>query len=198
MDKRDDTRREILLDVCNEPIASIDALVEQCHRALSAQLWKTCCWPDGGLNWKIGDYNYLVVFVEPGEDTSLYMQFWSEPRERVWTEIVSGDRWCPGAFAHPVRRSATHSRRAATRAAGVPGTSRKSSSTRRRTPKRRHSDAADLRGLRVRGQWRLNIERHRGERAEHRPVYTNVTPEDFAKVATRAGVATVTRAATPL
>jgi hypothetical protein len=43
MDKRDDTRREVLLDVRNEPITSIDALVEQCHRALSAQLWMTCC-----------------------------------------------------------------------------------------------------------------------------------------------------------
>ena len=44
-----------------------------------------------------------------------------------------------------------------------------------------------------RGQWRLSIERHRGERADHRPVYTSVTPEDFAKVAARAGYqATVT------
>ena len=34
MDKRNDTRQEVLLDVCNEPISSIDALVEQCHRAL--------------------------------------------------------------------------------------------------------------------------------------------------------------------
>jgi len=37
-----------------------------------------------------------------------------------------------------------------------------------------------------RGQWRLDIERHRGERADHDPVYTSLTPEDFAKVATRA------------
>ena len=44
-----------------------------------------------------------------------------------------------------------------------------------------------------RGQWRLEIERHRGERAGHDAVYTSVTPEDFAKVATRAGChATVT------
>jgi hypothetical protein len=45
-----------------------------------------------------------------------------------------------------------------------------------------------------RGQWRLSIERHRGERADHRPVYTSVTPEDFAKVASHAGFqATVTK-----
>ena len=33
MNKRNDTRREVLLDVRDEPITSIDALVEQCHRA---------------------------------------------------------------------------------------------------------------------------------------------------------------------
>jgi hypothetical protein len=26
----------------------------------------------------------------------------------------------------------------------------------------------------------LKVERHRGERADHRPVHTSVTPEDFA------------------
>ena len=96
MNKRNDTRREVLLDVRDEPIMSIDALVEQCHRALSAQLWMTCCWSESGSGWKIGDYNYLVVSVEPDEDTSLYVQFWSEPRERVcggnrFGRIVS---WC--------------------------------------------------------------------------------------------------------
>ena len=50
-----------------------------------------------------------------------------------------------------------------------------------------------------RGQWRLDIERHRGERADHDPVYTSVTPEDFAKLATRAGCrATVTKSGAPL
>jgi hypothetical protein len=38
-----------------------------------------------------------------------------------------------------------------------------------------------------RGQWRLEVERHRGERADHDPVYTSVTPDDFAKAAARAG-----------
>jgi hypothetical protein len=49
MNKRNDTRREVLLDVRDEPIMSIDALVEQCHRALSAQLWMTCCWSEKRL-----------------------------------------------------------------------------------------------------------------------------------------------------
>ena len=41
--------------------------------------------------------------------------------------------------------------------------------------------------LGYRGQWRLEIERHKGERAGHDLVYTSVTPDDFAKIASRAG-----------
>jgi hypothetical protein len=98
MDKRDDTRREVLLDVRNEPI-TIETLVEHCHRALSAQLWTTSCWSEDGSGWKIGDFNYLVVSVAPDAETSLYVQFWSEPREPVLTEIGSGE-WCPGAIRY--------------------------------------------------------------------------------------------------
>ena len=60
MDKRDDTQREVLLDVCDEPITSIDALVAHCYRALSAQLWTTCCWPEDGSGWKIGVYTSVT------------------------------------------------------------------------------------------------------------------------------------------
>ena len=189
MNKRNDTRQEVLLDVRSEPIMSIDALVEQCHRALSAQLWMTCCWSESGSNWKIGDYNYLVVSVEPDEDTSLYVQFWSEPRERVLAEISSGE-WGPGAIRYigSAERNALDARGYAR--GGRAGNYEKelvidSAAT---------AEAAALEVLQIffevfgyRGQWRLNIERHRGERADHRPVYTSVTPEDFAKVATHAG-----------
>ena len=189
MDKRNDTRQEILLDVRNEPITSIDELVAQCHRALSAQLWMTCYWSEGGSNWKIGDFNYLVVSVEPDEDTSLYVQFWAEPRERVWMEIGSGET-CPGAIRYigSAQRNALEARGYAR--GGRAGNYEKelvidSAAT---------AEAAALEVLQIffevfgyRGQWRLSIERHRGERADHRPVYTRVTPEDFAKVAARAG-----------
>ena len=62
--------------------------------ALSAQLWTTCCWSKDDSGWKIGDFNYLVVSVAPDADTSLYVQFWSEPGERVLLEVGSGE-WCP-------------------------------------------------------------------------------------------------------
>ena len=202
MDKRDDTRREVLLDVRNEPVTSIDALVEHCHRALSAQLWTTCCWSEDGSGWKIGDFNYLVVSVAPDADTSLYVQFWSEPRERVLTEVGSGE-WCPGAIRYigPAQRKALDAR----------GYSRGGRA--RNFGKELVIDspaAAEAAALEVlhiffevfgyRGQWRLDIERHRGERADHDPVYTSVTPDDFAKVAAHAGChATVTNSGdTPL
>ena len=56
------------------------------------------------------------------------------------------------------------------------------------------AEAAALEALHVlfevfgyRGQWRLAVKRHRGERAEHEPVYSSVSPDDFAKVASSAG-----------
>jgi hypothetical protein len=195
MDTRDDTRREVLLDARDEPITSVDALVEQCHRALSAQLWMTCCWAEGGSNWKIGDYNFLVVSVEPDEDTSLYVQFWSEPRERVVAEIGSGES-CPGAIRYigSAQRNAFEARGYARGAhAGNYGKELVIDTA-------AAAEAAALEVLQIffdvfgyRGQWALNVRRHRGERADHRPIYTSVTPEDFAKVAVRAGCqATVT------
>jgi hypothetical protein len=196
MDKRSETREELLLDVCDEPITSIENLIEHCHRALSAQLWMTCYWSKGGANWKIGDFNYLVVSVQPDVDTSLYVQFWAEPRERVWTEIGSGEM-CPGAIRYigSAQRNAIEARGYAR--GGRAGNYEKelvidSASA---------AEAAALEVLRIffevfgyRGQWRLKVERHRGERADHRPVHTSVTPEDFAKVAADAGYeATVTK-----
>jgi len=202
MNKRDDTRREVLLDVRDEPIMSLDALVEQCHRALSAQLWMTCCWFENGSGWKIGDCNDLVVSVEPDEETSLYVQFWSEPRERVWMEIGSGES-CPGAIRYvgSAQRNALEARGYAR--GGRAGNHEKELLI----DSAAAAEAAALEALQIffevfgyRGQWQLHIERHFSERADQRPVYTNVTPEDLAKVATRVGFqATVTNSGdTPL
>ena len=169
MDKRDDTQREVLLDVRNEPITSIDALVEHCHRALSAQLWTTCCWSEDDSGWKIGDFNYLVVSVAPDADTSLYVQFWSEPRERVLTEVGSGER-CPGAIRYigPAQRKALDARGYAL------GGRAQNYGKELVIDSPAAAEAAALEVLQIffevfgyRGQWRLDIERHRGERADH-------------------------------
>ena len=195
MDKRHDTRQEVLLDVRNEPITSLEELVEQCHRVLSAQVWTTCCWSEGS-GWKIGDFNYLVVSVAPDADTSLYVQFGSEPGERVLTEVSSGE-WCPSAIRYigPAQREALVARGYAL------GGRARNYQKELVIDSPAAAEAAALDVLQVffevfgyRGQWRLDVERHRGERADHDAVYTSVTPEDFAIVATRAGwKATVTK-----
>jgi hypothetical protein len=165
-------------------------------------LWTTCCWSEDGSGWKIGDFNYLVVSVAPDADTSLYVQFWSEPRERVLTEIGSGE-WCPGAIRYigPAQRKALDARGYAL------GGRARNYGKELVIDSAAAAEAAALEVLQIffevfgyRGQWRLDIERHRGERADHDPVYTSVSPDDFAKVAARAGChATVTNSGdTPL
>lgn len=189
MDRRNDTQREVLLDARGTPITSIDELIQQCHRALSAHVWTTCRWSEDGSGWKIGDFNYLVVSAAPDAQTSLYVQFWSEPRERVLMEVGSGER-CPGAIRTigPAERKALEAR------GFTPGGSARNYEKEMLIDSAECAEAAALDALHIffdvfgyRGQWRLEIERHRGERADHEPVYTSLTPEDFAKVAARAG-----------
>jgi hypothetical protein len=195
MNIRDNTQEEVLVDILDEPITSIDALVKRCHPALSAQLWTTCCWPDDCSSWKIGDFNFLVVSIEPDTNTSLYVQFWSEPHESVLMEVGSGER-CPGAIRYigPAQRKALDDR------GYKRGGSAKNYQKELVINSASDAEVAAHEALQIvfdvfgyRGQWRLGIKRHRGERAEHDPVYNSVTPEDFAKVAASAGfAATVT------
>ena len=196
MNKRDETWQEVLLDIRKRPITSMDELVEHCHRALSAQVWTTCCWSENGAGWKIGDFNYLVVSVAPDEETSLYVQVWSEPRERVLMEVGSGER-CPSAIRYigPTQRKSLDER------GYTVGGGAKNYQKELVIDSPAAAEAAALEMLQVffevfgyRGQWRLEVERYRGERAEHAAVYTSLTPEDVAKAATRAGYrATVTK-----
>jgi hypothetical protein len=170
-------------------MADFEELVERCHRALSAHLWTTCRWSEHGAEWKIGDFNFLILSVEPDADSSLYVQFWSEPREQVAMEVGSGE-WCPGAIRYigPAQRKA------------LDGLGYKVGGRARNFGKELVVDSAAaaetaaLDALRVlfdvfgyRGQWRLEVKRHQGERAEHEPVYKSVSPDDFAKVAAHAG-----------
>ncbi len=195
MDKRDHTLREVLLEKRDEPFASLDELVEHCHRALSAHLWTTCRWSQDGAGWKVGDFNYLVVSVAPDADSSLYVQFWSEPREGVLTEVGSGE-WCPGAVRYigPAQRKALDAR-GYTRGGRAQNYQKEVD-----VDSAAAAEGAALEVLQIffdvfgyRGQYQLDVERHRGERADRDLVYTAVTSHDFAKVASRAGFdATVT------
>ncbi len=104
-------------------------------------------------------------------------------------EIGSGE-WCPGAIRYigPSQRKALEARGYAL------GGRARNYEKELVIDSAAAAEAAALEVLQIffevfgyRGQWRLDIERHRGERADHGPVYTSVTPEDFAKVAARAG-----------
>jgi Putative bacterial sensory transduction regulator len=197
MDQRDETRTETLLGVLDPPVTSIEELVERSHRALSAHLWATCCWSDDGADWKIGDFNFLVLSVEPDADASLYVQFWSEPCEHVLMEVGSGE-WCPGAIRYigPAQRNALDGR--GYKVGGRARNYRKEVVI----DSAAAAESAALEALHVlfdvfgyRGQWKLEVKRHRGERADHQPVYTSLSPDDFAKVAVDAGCdATITKA----
>lgn len=191
MEMRNDMQREVLLEILDEPITSMDALVMRSHRALSAQLWTTCCWPDDGSSWKIGDFNFLILSVETDADTRLYVQFWSEPHEPVLMEVGSGER-CPGAIRH----IGSAQRKILENHGYKCGGGARNYQRELVINSAADAEAAALEALSIvfdvfgyRGQWPLEIERHRGERAEHDPVYKSVTPEDFAKVAASAGFA---------
>ena len=110
MEKRDETQQEVLLDVNKEPITSIDVLVEHCHRALSAQLWTTCCW---SRTAQAGKSAISTILSSPSRRTPIQpvRPFWSEPCERVLREVGSGE-WCPGAIRYvgPAQRKALEAR----------------------------------------------------------------------------------------
>lgn len=184
------TERELVLEGGGPPLGSVGELSERCLPTLTARLWATCCWPatmrDG---WKIGDRNFLIAEVCPDPETAIYVQFWSEPLEPVIAEVCSGE-WNPGAVKY-VRSRQRQELEALGYTIGA-----KSPNFRKELAIRTSADAeaAASEALGVfysvfgyRGQWTLGLKWHQGERAEHEPVYSAVTPRDFAKLAEHFG-----------
>lgn len=173
-----------------EPIASVDALVDQCLPALTTRLWQACCWPESEMgHWHIGDFRFAVVEFEPAPDASLYVQFWSEPLEPVLMEVASGH--CnPGAL-----RYVWHDQRRALEQRGftVGGRARnfqkqaaiESPDDAERVARETLAIMFDV--FRYRGQQPLCVKLHAGRRTEDRPVYTALTPDDFVKLALQGG-----------
>jgi hypothetical protein len=195
MEMRRESRESVVLGVLEPPADSIDALIAACHRALSAEIWMTCCWPALDSGCKIGDFNYLVVSVNPDQDTSLYVQLWSEPQDQVLVEVCSGER-CPGAL----RYVGEPHRRLLEERGYVAGGRARNFTKEVVVDTAAAAEALALETLRIffdvfgyRGQWPLEVERHRGERAKHEAIYTGMTPEDFAKLAAGAGFTTTVK-----
>ena len=61
---------EVLLDSSNEPIESLEALLERCLPSLTAQIWQTCCWPGSTRLASIGDYRFSIVQFQTSHSTS--------------------------------------------------------------------------------------------------------------------------------
>jgi hypothetical protein len=82
------------------PVDSLDALCERYLPTLAARIWAACCWPDHMEDgWKIGDYRFVIFSTSPEPETTLYVQFWSEPREPAVMEVCSGE-WSPGSVKY--------------------------------------------------------------------------------------------------
>jgi hypothetical protein len=189
--ERNRTERQVLMKARKKPLASFEELSEACLAPLTARLWATCCWaPSMGRAWKIGDHNFLIASVEPDRDCSLFVQFWSEPHEAVLAEVGSGE-WNPGVLAYMGEEQWSRVEGLGYTVGGRAHNFRKEVEI----PSSKAARQMALEVLRIfydvfeyRGQWALRVEWHQGERAEHEPVHTSLTPEDFAKVARHVGL----------
>ena len=189
--ERNRAEREVILHPLAKPLSSLEELSEACLPTLTARLWATCCWSatmDSG--WKIGDHNFLIAEVRPDPGTCLYVQFWSEPHERVCAEVSSGE-WNPGAVKY-VRQQERERIQALGYALGG-----RASNFRKElqvgTSAEAETAAREVLGIffdvfGYRGQWQFELKVHQGERAAHAPVYSSLTPADFARLAAHLGL----------
>jgi hypothetical protein len=189
--ERDRTVDEIVLKPLKRPFKTLDDLVDRCLPTLAARLWATCCWPaQMNHGWKIGDYNFLIVSVTPEQDSPIYIQFWSEPQELVLAEVSSGE-WSPGTLKYvgPKQKELLKgfNFEIGGRARNFHKEVTIASSAEAETMAREVLQILyDVFGYR--GRWPLELRRHEGERAEVLPTHTSLTPEDFAKMASAAGM----------
>ena len=169
---------------------SLDELCDTLLPSVAAHIWTACCWParmkDG---WKMGDYCFVVFSLTPERQTSLYVQFWSEPQEAVLVEVCSGE-WSPGSVKYVQARQ-----RGLLASLGYEvGGEAKNFRRLVRIESVGAAEDAAREALRIfydafgyRGQWALDVRLEQGERAEADYVYTAVTPEDLAKLAVARG-----------
>jgi hypothetical protein len=181
--------------------AAVDTLDAMCDRLLptvAARVWSTCCWATRmGNSWRIGDYSFLVVSIEPEPGTELYLQFWSEPKEQVLFEVCSGE-WSPPSVKYVQKPQRDLLRSFGFAQGGRANNFRKVVSI-SSVAEAEHAAREVLRILfecfDYRGQWPLEFKGTRARRAEQEYVHVSLTPDDFAKLVAEEGYdATVTTA----
>lgn len=188
--ERNHTEQEIILKPLKKPLASLEELTEACLPTLTARLWATCYWPGTMTKgWKIGDYNFMIASVQPDPESSVYVQFWSEPHERVSVEVCSGE-WNPGALKYVRQRQRELIESLGFTVGGRAHNFQKQ--VRIETAAEAETAAREVLGIffnvfGYRGQWPLELKWHQGERADHDLAYSSVTPEDLAKLAAHLG-----------
>jgi hypothetical protein len=166
------------------PVDSLDALCERYLPTLAARIWAACCWPDHMEDgWKIGDYRFVIFSTSPEPETTLYVQFWSEPLEPAVMEVCSGE-WSPGSVKYVQKAQRLMLESLGFRKGGE---ARNYSRTLPITNVDEAEEAARqalhiLYELGFRGQWPLEIQLERDERAEEAPVYEAITPDDLLKL----------------
>jgi hypothetical protein len=192
--ERNRTEREVLLDRRETPLTSAEEVMEACLPLLTARLWATCNWvgPMGGT-WKVGDFNYLVVSAAPDPETSLYVQFWSEPPGGACVEVCSGHRNA-GAVRYVRQPQRRQIEALGYRIGGGAGNFEKEVAI--ATGEEAETVAREAAGIffdvfGYRGQWPLAMEWHQGERADHRPTYSSLATSDLSTLAAHLGLEVV-------
>jgi len=172
---------------------TLEEIYQQDLPTAATRIWKTCQWAERGSgSWRIGDYKFLVISITPEPETTLYVQFWSEPDEDVVAEVCSGE-WAPDALKFVQQRQRELMRLLGYDTGGRAKNFRKVISIRNAA----EAEQVARETLRIfydcfdyRGQWPLSFHGKRGGRAESVPVYQALTPEDFAKLAASDGYTT--------
>ena len=139
--------------------------------------------------WQIGDYRFMVLSVRPAKGVELYVQFWSEPLEPVLWEVSSG-RANPPADAVMAGESSAYVRRLGFRIGGRARNFRcEVSMANRRDVNRVAADVVDILydAFGYRGRPPIHVRLAYEGRAETKPVYDALTPQDLCKVLTALG-----------
>lgn len=183
---------ELVLPAQDAPFTSLDHTLEALLPTLRAKLWETCCWGDHpGVDWKIGDFRFLILSAQADAEIEIYLQWWSEPHERVLLEVSSGE-WSPGTLKYVGKAQRDYLKKLGYEKGGRARNFRKEQVI----ATAGHAEAAATETIRIlyeafgyRGQWPVTLKGVVDGRSETAATYTSLTPEDLVKLAQAVGLA---------
>jgi hypothetical protein len=180
-----DKTASVSVPALNSPAETLDELCDQYLPALAAKIWDTCRWMDRDDGWwKVGDFRFLGIAIAPEPDTMLYVQFWSEPEDKVLVEVSSGES-SPTSVKYVQKRQRDLIRSLGFEIGGEAKNFRKVVNIRNVAEAEeiaRETLRLFFEGFNYRGQWPLELAPGRGARAQQMPVYLSLSPDDLAKM----------------